>query len=336
MKNWTFTSLGIILFAICFEAKFISKRREISIDPLDFPEMVYPKENLPTASRIELGRKLFYDPILSSDSTISCASCHHQKNAFADIRKISPGVGGQLANRNAPTLGNVGFQPNFMFDGLLPTLEQQILVPIEEHAEMNFNIVEISKLLMKNEKYVKLSREAYGQDPNPFVITRSIASFERTFISNQSKYDQYRTGEKRLTKAEQAGENIFFNQLYCIDCHGGFNFTTHKTANNGLVFSIQDSGKMRVTNLEKDRDVVKIPSLRNVAVTGPYMHDGRFETLEQVIEHYKKGGDNAPNKHASIRAFELSMNETKQLIAFLNTLTDKIFLKKEEYRKPIN
>ncbi|MBU2018167.1 MAG: c-type cytochrome [Bacteroidetes bacterium] len=298
--------------------------------------MIYPKNNLPTSERIDLGRKLFYDPDLSLDSSISCASCHHQKNAFADFRRISPGVAGRFADRNAPTLANVGFQPAFMFDGLLPTLEQQILVPIEEHTEMDFNIVEISKRLAKNEKYVQLSLKAYGQEPNPFVITRSIAAFERTFISNQSKYDAYRKGKKSLSKTEKAGEDLFFNQLNCHECHGGFNFTNHKTTNNGLIFSALDSGRMRVTKKESDRDVVKIPTLRNIALTAPYMHDGRFETLEQVIEHYKRGGDKAPNKDELIQAFELSTLEMKQLIAFLNTLTDKVFVKNQDFRKPKN
>lgn len=331
-KTW---GLSIILISfgaiIKVNQHYLAPRT--NLHSMDFPEMVYPKDNLPTEARILLGRKLFFDPVLSSDSSISCSSCHQPQMAFADKVRVTPGVENRLGLRNAPTLGNVGYQPYFMFDGLINTLEQQALVPIEEHAEMNFNVVEISKRLKKEKTNMDMAQKAYSQTINPFVITRALAAFQRTLVTKNSKYDFYRMGQSKLSKDEKKGENLFYNVLNCAKCHGGFNFTNFNLVNNGLIFSKLDSGRMRVTELETDRDVVKIPSLRNIALTAPYMHDGRFNTLKEVIHHYKKGGEGAKNKHPSIVPFELTLGQEKQLILFLQTLTDKKFVNNKAFRE---
>ncbi len=303
--------------------------------PEGFPAMKSTEGNELTQERIDLGRMLFYDPILSRDSTISCASCHNQALAFADDRAITPGVEGRLAKRNAPTLANVGYNPTLLFDGHLETLEMQILVPIGEHAEMAFNIIEISKLLQEDSTYVRMSYSAYNWKPDAFVITRAISAFERTLISGDSKFDQQvYQGKNVMNKAEKRGMDLFFNELNCVECHSGFNFTNYTTTNNGLYEVYADSGRQRVTRLESDRALFKVPTLRNIALTAPYMHDGSIATLEEVIAHYKSGGVIHKNKSDKLTPFTLSESQTADLIKFLNCLTDKEFLKNKKFRNP--
>lgn len=309
-------------------------RSRISIVQTEFPEMTIPIDNKNTKARFELGRRLFYDPILSSDSMISCASCHKQNFAFADNKAISPGVSMRLANRNAPTLTNVGFNPTYMFDGFLTTLEKQALVPIEEHDEMNYNIVEAAGRMKKNKLYVKLANKAYGREPDAFVITRALACFQRSLISKTSKFDQFRDGKIKLTTSELNGLKLFQHDLYCSQCHSGFNFTNFSVISNGLKPSEVDSGRMRVTSLEKDRNLFKVPTLRNIAFTAPYMHDGRMNSLLDVIEFYEKGGDSVLNKSKIIKPFNLSENEKNDLVNFLKTLSDYKFLSNKNYSNP--
>lgn len=340
MRNW-FSYLGISVVVISFFAFILPINEKGSLEeyelliPEGFPNPVFPADNALTKERVELGRMLFYDPVLSLDSTISCASCHHQELAFADNNSISPGVNGELAVRNAPTLTNVAYNPTLLFDGYLPTLEMQILVPIQEHAEFNFNIVEIAKRLKINTDYVNRSWQAYERLPDPYVITRAIASFERTLISGNSPYDRYVNGDKAsLNKAEIRGMNLFFNELACASCHGGFNFTDFSTKNNGLAEVYADSGRARATHLEEDKALFKIPTLRNIGLTAPYMHDGSIETLEGVIEHYMTGGKNHPNKSDLIKPFKLSRRKKADLIAFLKALSDESFLKNPAFSNP--
>ncbi|MEO9531048.1 MAG: cytochrome c peroxidase [Crocinitomicaceae bacterium] len=305
--------------------------------PTGFPEPIIPENNQLTTSRIELGRMLFYDPVLSVDSSISCASCHKQSLGFADDKKISPGVEGRLAMRNAPTLTNVAYNPTLLFDGFLETLEMQVLVPIEEHPEFANNIVEISKKLAKDTFYSRLSIEAYNRKIDPFVITRSISAFERTLISGNSKYDQQVYQKKKvMNKSEKRGMNLFFNELECASCHAGFNFTNFTTQNNGLYEVYSDSGRQRVTKLKEDRAMFKVPSLRNIALTAPYMHDGSIESLEEVITHYESGGKNHPNKSEKIQPFSLTKRERKDLINFLKCLTDDSFITNPDFSNPFD
>jgi cytochrome c peroxidase len=299
--------------------------------PPHFPELPIPEENQLSKARIELGRRLFYDPILSRDSTISCSSCHQQAFAFADNLPISPGVDGRMAERNAPSLANVGYQPTLLFDGFLKTLEQQVLVPIEEHAEMDFNIVLIGRRLEKNKRYVRLAQKAYNRAPDYYVITRAISSFQRTLISGNSKYDQSLSGKVKLTVSEERGRKLFFDELYCGKCHKGVLFTNFETENNGLMVHYTDSGRMRATKLELDRDKFKVPSLRNIALTAPYMHDGSLPDLKSVIRHYANGGKANPQKNPIIESFLLTDQMETDLIAFLGSLTDYSFLKNKKY-----
>lgn len=303
--------------------------------PKGFTEPNIPGNNALSQERVDLGRKLFYDPALSIDSSTSCASCHNQSLAFADNKTISPGVENRLAKRNAPTLTNVVYNPTLLFDGYLPTLEMQVLVPVQEHAELNFNIVEIGKRLEQNPIYVKMAYEAYGRKPDPYVITRAISSFERTLISGNSKFDQQVYQDKKvMSRAELRGMNLFYNEFHCAKCHSGFNFTNYQPLNNGLALEYADSGRARATHLPEDIATFKVPTLRNIAVTAPYMHDGSLKTLEEVIDHYAKGGVNHKNKSELIVPFTITKRQKVDLIKFLSCLTDTDFLNNVDFGNP--
>lgn len=296
--------------------------------PADFPKMKIPAGNEITKDRVVLGKRLFFDKNLSVNGEVSCATCHKPELAFADNQAISPGVDGRFAKRNAPTLTNVGYNPVYLYDGFLTTLEMQALVPIQEHEEMDFNIVAISDRLNEDESYIKQAQKSYGRNINAYVITRALGTYQRTLVSYTSKYDRYKKGREKLTASEQNGMDLFFNKLHCAQCHNGFNFTNFSTQNNGLYENYADTGRMRVTELETDRALFKVPTLRNIQLTGPYMHNGSISNLEEVIAHYKTGGKKHKNKSTILKPFEISETETQDLINFLYTLTDWKFIKK--------
>lgn len=296
--------------------------------PSGFPAIPFPEKNPFSYDKWLLGRKLFFDPILSIDSSISCASCHNPSLAFADDKATTPGVFQRPGKRNAPTLTNVAYNPIFLTEGSLPTLEMQILVPIQEHNEFNHNIVAIAEQLNRNPTYVSMSQKAFGRTPDSFVITRAIATFERTLISGNSKYDASMNASKKvtLTTEEVLGKTLFFSErTQCSSCHSGFNFTNYSFQNNGLAENYADEGRFHFTKDSCDMNLFKVPTLRNVELTAPYMHDGSLATLEQVIELYNMGGKNHPQKSDLLKPLNLSANEKRALVAFLKTLTDSTF-----------
>ena len=301
--------------------------------PSHFPIPISNPDSIPTEAQFTLGKKLFFDPILSRDGSLSCASCHKPSLAFADTVSVSAGVEGRLGNRNSPSLANVVYQKKLLKEGGLPTLEMQVLVPIQEHAEFDNNIVEISDKLMTIPKYVEMSQAAYKRDPDPYVITRAISAFERTLFSGDSKYDQFLNGRTKLTAIEEQGLNLFMsNKTNCSNCHSGFLLTNQNIENNGLYSVYKDIGAMRLTQNPSDEGKFKIPSLRNIALTYPYMHDGSLKTLEEVIEHYNSGGSDHKNKNTLIIPLNLSQSEIEALVAFLSTLTDYNFIKNKNYQ----
>lgn len=304
--------------------------------PTGFPQPVFPDGNELTPARWALGRKLFYAPMMSRDSSVSCASCHDPARAFSDSVALSPGVAGRPGTRNAPTLANIAYHPYFTRDGGVPTLEMQILVPIQEHNEFDFNILLIIERMLADTAWVRMSREAYDRDPDAFVITRSIACFERTFISGQSRYDRYHFSKENnaLSAAEKRGMDLFFSEKTdCAQCHADFNFTNYAFENNGLYTDYPDPGRYRLTGLESDRARFKVPTLRNIALTAPYMHDGSLPNLESVIEHYNSGGQLHPNKSALIRPLGLTAAEKADLAAFLRSLSDAAFVSNPKFRQ---
>lgn len=303
--------------------------------PPGFPAPEFPAGNELTEARWALGKRLFYDPVLSSDSTRACASCHALAHAFSDTVALSPGVAGRPGTRNAPTLANIGYHPYFTREGGVPTLEMQILVPVQEHNEFDFNILFIADRLKRDSSYVQMSQAAYGRAPDAFAITRAIACFERTFVSGQSRYDAYtyQGQSTALSAAERRGLDLFFSEkTHCSGCHSGFNFSNYAFENNGLYTDYADPGRFRLTGLESDRARFKVPTLRNIALTAPYMHDGALPDLAAVVEHYDSGGRPHPNKSPLVQPLGLSAAEKADLVAFLRALTDEAFVHNTKWK----
>lgn len=297
--------------------------------PIGFPQIKYPEGNEPTPERLALGKALFFDTVLSRDFSTSCASCHKPHLAFSDDQKFSTGVDNALGKSNAPTLSNVAYSPYLNRDGGVPTLEMQVLVPIQEHLEMDMNILDIATRLNLDSHYVSMSMQAYNRIPDPYVITRALANYERTLISGESRYDKYsfQDDKAQLTEQEIKGKDLFFSErAQCSTCHSGFTFTNFAFENNGLYENYLDSGRIRLTGLESDRALFKVPTLRNVEYTAPYMHDGSHNTLEEVIEHYSSGVVQHKNLSDRVKNFGFSDEEKKQLVAFLKSLSDEKFI----------
>lgn len=304
--------------------------------PAGFPEPTIPEDNQLTSERVELGKFLFYDTRLSANNAVSCASCHKQQLAFADSKPLSMGHNGKEGFRNSPTLANVAYQTTFMMDGGVSSLALQSLAPIHDEEEMGFNINEVVVKLNADSELKKMSKEAYGRDSmDAWVITRALASFQRILISGNSRYDQFEHQGKNdvLTDEEKRGMKLFFSEkTQCSSCHIGFNFTDGKFHNVGLHETYSDPGRERISNESKDFGKFKTPTLRNIEVTAPYMHDGSLSTLEEVIVHFNSGGSNHKIKDSRVKPLNLSDDEQSELIAFLKTLTDEEFVTNREFR----
>lgn len=279
---------------------------------------------------VELGKAFFFDKRFSSDSTISCASCHIPKFAFADTVSISPGVAGRLGFRNAPSILNLQNAPTFMFDAHIPTLEMQAIAPIQDSNEMGMKMGDLIRRLNKDEDYVDLAQKLFNRELDAWVITRSLATFQKTLVSNSSKFDQYNKGNTNaLSVDEIAGWKLFSERLYCTKCHVPPNFTNYSPVCNGVdSLYTNDQGRYRVTGDSSDIGKFKTPSLRNIMLTAPYMHDGRFEDIDQVLQHYMKGGLKSMNQHEVIQEFSLNQKELSQIKQFLTSLTDTSYRSK--------
>ncbi len=324
-----FILLNVTLFSCIKDPVFESQENSIMQIPEGFPSITFPQGNEFTIERWQLGKRLFYDPIMSVNNTISCASCHHAQNAFSDTLALSLGDNNIVGRSNAPTLTNIAYHPYFTRAGGVPTLEMQILVPIQEHDEFNTNILDIVEKLKKDSSYTQGSRIAYNREIDPFVITRAIANFERSLISGNSDFDKNKFSSSALN-----GKNLFMsNKTNCSQCHSGFNFTNYTFENNGLYTNYADSGRMRLTQLESDRARFKVPTLRNAQLTAPYMHDGSIKTLEEVVAHYNTGGKVHANKSTLIKPLGLTTQEQNDIVAFLKTLTDYIFINNKNLQK---
>ena len=320
MNKWLLIFLTLLFISCGKERANQNEIFQLDI-PHGFPDPIIPEDNQLTYERIELGKRLFYDAILSKDGTISCESCHKQEFAFADNVTISAGVEGRFGFRNSMSLANMAYQDALMREGGVPTLEMQVLVPIQDHNEMDFNILSVAERLNLDSTYINASIRAYNRIPDAFVITRALASFQRTMLSGDSDYDRNLLDEK-----EENGKELFFsNELACSSCHGTFLFSNLTIENNGLYEVYEDSGKYRLTNLQEDIGKFKVPSLRNIEITAPYMHNGSLSNLEEVIEHYASGGKNHFNKSELITGFDITDDEKDNLIRFLKSLTDNNF-----------
>jgi cytochrome c peroxidase len=301
------------------------------------PQLIYPTDNQDDSLRVLLGRHLFYDPALSLDSTISCANCHIQQFAFADTSRFSRGIEGRMGRRNSPSLINIAYAPYLMREGAVPTLEMQVLVPIQEHEEFDFNILEVVERLKKQPKYVQWSEQAYGRELDAFVLTRSIAAFERRILGLDAPFDEYlRDGRANAISQEAIrGMRLFYSDsLACGKCHSGALLTNFSFKNNGLYREYSDPGRYRATGKLEDIGVFKVPSLRNVARTAPYMHDGSLKSLDAVLNHYAQGGAKNELQDSLIKGFSLSEVEKKAIVSFLETLTERRVYVANELSKP--
>jgi cytochrome c peroxidase len=285
-------------------------------------------------TEVELGQKLFFDPILSSDKTVSCASCHNPDFAFADSARFSRGVGGKLTKRNTPTVLNMSARDSYFWDGRAATLEEQALMPIQNPDEMNLSIPEAVKRLNNNKNYQAWFQKIYNQAPNAENLAKALAAFERTLETSDTDFEKYMAGDKQAISADAAeGRRLFIGKARCFDCHFGPDFTADEFKNIGLFAgkANDDPGRFSITKDSADLGKFKVPGLRNIALTAPYMHDGRFKTLRQVIDYYE---DPSLFVHGSIntdttfsKPLLLTEKEKQQLEAFMITLTDKRFRK---------
>ncbi|RZJ50172.1 MAG: c-type cytochrome [Chryseobacterium sp.] len=306
--------------------------------PEYFPKPVYDFKKEPlTKERVELGRALFYDPVLSKDGTVSCASCHTSYNAFAHIdHALSHGIGDSIGRRNAPALFNLAWQKQFMWDGAVNHIEVQALAPISDKKEMAESLENVIRKLQAKKLYRSLFYRAFSDSTiTGQHLLKAIAQFQLTLISANSKYDQVKKGKESFTNQEQNGYGIF--KRNCNSCHQEPLFSSYKFANNGLPIDshLKDLGRIGVTQQRKDSLLFKIPSLRNLSYSYPYMHDGRFSRLSQVISHYTNGiQQNSKVSKELKKKIILTDNEKVDLIAFLLTLNDKEFVKNPDFQFP--
>ena len=286
-----------------------------------WPQMEFPTDNEPDAQKIGLGERLFFDPIVSIDSSISCASCHKEVYGFADDVAISPGVEDRLGKRNSPSLWNVGYQPYFMREGGVPTLEMQVLVPVQEHSEMAFNMVLLAQRLNANTAYKNDFLEAFGDSASAFTITRALAQYERTLIQEPTSFDEYVRGDNgALSIAAKKGFELFYGKAGCDHCHSGPLMTNFGFYNNGTQIGPDDYGRAELTLDSADFYLFKVPSLRKVALTAPYMHDGSLASLRDVLEQYNQGGVGHDYTSDGIEPLNLNESELVALEEFLSSL----------------
>ena len=295
----------------------------------------FEKENAEIKTKAALGKKLFSEKILSKDSSVSCASCHLPKFAFADTVAFSVGIEGKLTKRNTPSVLNMKNRPYYFWDGRATTLEEQALMPIQNPDEMGLPIDEAVKRLNQSREYKLLFQKIFNQKPTAKNLAAAFSAYEKTLETVDSKFDDWSNNLKKLTAAEERGRELFVgDKAKCFDCHRMEDFTNDEFKNIGLYNGkdLNDAGLSNLTNKETDKGKFKTPGLRNIAVTAPYMHNGMFKTLEEVVEYYnnpQKFVPDAVNIDDALKSpLNLSEKEKKDLVSFLKTLTDKKYIRK--------
>ncbi|MCC3152077.1 cytochrome c peroxidase [Hymenobacter sp. BT770] len=326
------------------------------IIPSNFPPApAQPADNALTVEGVALGRQLFYETALSVSSTVSCGSCHRQELAFTDGRAHAVGVNQAVSARSSMALANLLWEPKLTWDGAANTLEAQARIPIEKPVEMHQSLTVGVARLQQLPLYQDLFRKAFGSSTITEANTlKALAQFERTLISSNSRFDQFRRGDRTALSAyEQQGLVLFSTHPNgtlrggnCGDCHSGDLQTNHTFSNNGLDVSPTDLGLGALTGLPTDNGKFRVPSLRNIALTAPYMHDGRFTTLEQVVDHYNEHvALNSPNIDPLLLnttndprqqsfTLDLTADEKAKIVAFMRTLTDSTFIKDPRFSRP--
>lgn len=284
-----------------------------------------PRDNPLTAAKVQLGRRLFFDPILSGDGKVACASCHRPDRGFAGEGRVSVGMAGRQGRRNVPSILNRAYGRSFFWDGRAETLENQALRPIESADEMASRLPEVVRRLSEHADYPRLFRAAFGESVTAANLGRALASFERVLLVGGSRVDRFRAGEvTALNAAERHGLWLYESRGRCWRCHSGANFTDEAYHNTGVSWdhTPADQGRYEVTRRPEDRGRFKTPTLRALTLTGPYMHDGSMATLEEVVEFYNRGGGQNPNLDPAMEPLQLSGEDRHDLVAFLRALSD--------------
>jgi cytochrome c peroxidase len=299
--------------------------------PLGLPKAFWPDDNPYSKEKAELGWLLYFDKRLSGDSSVSCASCHAPEKAFTDGAAVSVGIKGQKGARSAPTVINRAYSTLQFWDGRAESLEEQAKGPIANPLEMTLE-KEADKAhegsvtrLRAVPGYVSRFKKAFDADKLDIdMVAKAIATFERTVLSGNAPFDRYQDGDKdAMTEEQIRGMNVFFNKAACDSCHIGFNFTDGSFANIGIGMDKKDPdlGRYLVTGRDEERGAFKTPTLREIEHTGPYMHDGRFKTLEEVVEHYDRGGIKNEHLDQRMKPLKLTKQDKTDLVAFLKALS---------------
>jgi cytochrome c peroxidase len=336
-SKYTFIILigSLLVFSLAFT--FLKPTPIYFQIPKGWPKPNYDFSKNPlTEEGFQLGRQLFYDPILSKDSTISCASCHLQATGFTHVdHELSHGIDGKIGTRNSMTMMNLAWSKSFMWDGGVNHLDVQALNPITSSVEMNETLKNVVLKIHNSEQYKSLFTAAFGDNTiTGQRILKALSQFELMLVSSNSKYDKVMRKEAVFTNQEQNGYQLF--KTNCASCHSEPLFTNGKFENNGIPIdtTLNDIGRQRITEKPEDYLKFKVPTLRNIQFTNPYMHDGRFKKLTEVIKHYNSLGNkkNLPKKLQ--KPMRLSDNERVDLVAFLLTLTDNEFLFNKRFNYP--
>lgn len=339
MKNTLQNSIGLGIIVLLLFAFSPKKGTPIYFDiPKGWPQPHYDFAKNPlTEEGFQLGRTLFYDPILSRDNTISCASCHLQATGFAHVdHDLSHGIEGKIGTRNAMALMNLAWSKDFMWDGGVNHLDVQPIAPITSAVEMDETMVNVVSKLQKSNRYPALFEKAFGTSIiTGQLLLKALSQFELQLVSANAKYDKVARGEVSFNESEQKGYVLF--KRHCASCHQEPLFTSDKFENNGLSIdtTLNDLGRMKITQNTNDAYRFKVPTLRNVQFTFPYMHDGRFKTLTEVIKHYNTGILQSPTLSKQLqKPLNLTDNDRVDLDAFLKTLTDTAFLFNPKFGYP--
>ncbi|WP_343636724.1 cytochrome c peroxidase [Fluviicola sp.] len=335
MKKVELVCLLVILLTISFRYT-----ERLWKTPAHWPEPVYNfKKNPLDSATVQLGRVLFYDPVLSSDSSVSCASCHSPYNAFTHAdHALSHGIKDRIGTRNSPVLVNLAWGKTFMWDGAVNHLDMQALAPLENHLEMDETLPNVLQKIRKQEKYRQLFKNAFHSE----TITgerflKAISQFMLTLVSSDSKYDRVMRGEAgvQFTDSENKGYALF--KQHCASCHSEPLFTNQTFQNNGLApdSTLQDIGRMKITQKSADSLKFKVPTLRNIERSAPYMHDGRYRNLQMVLFHYSSAIHSSPTLASQLKnGINLMEEDKRNIIAFLKTLTDYTFLNNKQFQYP--
>ena len=287
-----------------------------SAEPRGIPVVSHPKDNPSSAEKIALGKQLYFDGRLSADNKVSCATCHDPAKGFSNGEQYATGVEGKQGGRNSPTVINSALQQFQFWDGRAKSLEDQVLGPIQNPIEMNMTLEALVAKLNAIAGYRQAFQEVFGTDVTSAGIAKSIAAYERTILSMDAPFDRYQAGNKSaLSEAAARGRHLFFNKANCVACHAGPNFTDNGFHNVGVPGA--DDGRAAISKSTGDKGAFKTPTLREIARSAPYMHDGSLKTLEEVVAHYRKGGTPHPQLDEELFPLKLTDNEAADLITFL-------------------